>query len=320
MPLRHGTRAVGLLAAASPTLDIGTLDAIAGVVAIAIERAAVPGRARRRRTGAAEGRPRRDAARLAQPRSAHAADRDQGRGRKSRRRSAADERRGAGSAAIAELDRLTRLLQDILDMARIDAAAIRVDRQWVPPLTSSMPPSRTSGTRSTGIRCASTRTPTLRSKSIRVWRRSRCRTCSRTRRGTRRATATIAVRARGRARRAARLGHRQRPRPRSGRARSPVRALLSRPDGARRSTFGTGMGLSITRGLLAAAGGRVWAENVAGRRRPLLRWSCRARSRAAAVVAVTMAAADPDRRRRAEHHRHRGAAAAGTRLRGVCRR
>jgi signal transduction histidine kinase len=32
----------------------------------------------------------------------------------------------------------------------------------------------------------------------------------------------------------------------------------------RRTTFGTGMGLSITRGLLAAAGGRVWAENVPG--------------------------------------------------------
>ena len=39
MPLRHGTKAVGLLAAASPSLDIGTLDAVAGVVAIAIERA-----------------------------------------------------------------------------------------------------------------------------------------------------------------------------------------------------------------------------------------------------------------------------------------
>jgi hypothetical protein len=31
----------------------------------------------------------------------------------------------------AELSRLTRLLQGTLDMARIDAAAIRVDRDWV---------------------------------------------------------------------------------------------------------------------------------------------------------------------------------------------
>jgi two-component system sensor histidine kinase KdpD len=32
----------------------------------------------------------------------------------------------------------------------------------------------------------------------------------------------------------------------------------------RGTKFGTGMGLSITRGLLAAAGGRVWGENVRG--------------------------------------------------------
>ena len=30
----------------------------------------------------------------------------------------------------------------------------------------------------------------------------------------------------------------------------------------RQASFGTGMGLAITRGLLAAAGGRVWAENI----------------------------------------------------------
>jgi signal transduction histidine kinase len=33
---------------------------------------------------------------------------------------------------------------------------------------------------------------------------------------------------------------------------------------ARQLASGTGMGLSITRGLLAAAGGRVWAENAPG--------------------------------------------------------
>ena len=39
---------------------------------------------------------------------------------------------------------------------------------------------------------------------------------------------------------------------------------------ARQATFGTGMGLSITRGLLSAAGGRIWAENAAGGRRDVL--------------------------------------------------
>jgi signal transduction histidine kinase len=36
-----------------------------------------------------------------------------------------------------------------------------------------------------------------------------------------------------------------------------------RGSAARQLSSGTGMGLSISRGLLAAQGGRVWAENVA---------------------------------------------------------
>ena len=131
VPLRHGMKAVGLLAATSPTLDIGTLDAVAGVVAIAIERVQF----------LAE----RDSAELVRQKADLAATllaslshdlrtpltairvavenlRDD---------LPADERRAQTGLAITELERLTRLLQDILDMARIDAEAIRVDRQWV---------------------------------------------------------------------------------------------------------------------------------------------------------------------------------------------
>ena len=43
------------------------------------------------------------------------------------------ERRAQAQLALQELDRLTRLFQDILDMARIDAAAVNPDRQWVSP-------------------------------------------------------------------------------------------------------------------------------------------------------------------------------------------
>jgi len=38
VPLRHGTRIVGLLATVAPAVDVGALDAVAGVIAIAIER------------------------------------------------------------------------------------------------------------------------------------------------------------------------------------------------------------------------------------------------------------------------------------------
>jgi K+-sensing histidine kinase KdpD len=45
----------------------------------------------------------------------------------------ADGRRAQADAAAAELSRLTQLFASLLDMARIDAAAIDVQREWVTP-------------------------------------------------------------------------------------------------------------------------------------------------------------------------------------------
>ena len=131
VPLRHGTKAVGLLVAASPMLDIGALDAVAGVVAIAIERTQF----------LAE----RDAAKLVRQKADLAATLLASLSHDLRTPLTAikvalenlrgdlppDERRDQSALAMTELDRLTRLFQDILDMARIDAAAIEIDRQWV---------------------------------------------------------------------------------------------------------------------------------------------------------------------------------------------
>jgi two-component system sensor histidine kinase KdpD len=133
VPLRQGTRAVGLLAAASPALDIGTLDAVAGVVAIAIERTQFLVE----RDAAALVRQKADLAAtllasmshdLRTPLTAIRVAVENLRGELP-----ADERRVQAGAAMAELERLTRLFQDILNMARIDAEAIRVERQWVTP-------------------------------------------------------------------------------------------------------------------------------------------------------------------------------------------
>ena len=162
VPLRHGTRAVGLLAASSSTIDIGTLDALAGVVAIAIERAQFLARTRCRRARAAEGGSRGDVAGVTQSRPADAIDGDQGRGRELARRP--DRRKNAPSR------RARRPLNSI-----DSRACFRTFSTWrasMPPRsastgsgsrrqTSSMPRVHTSGTHWRDMRCAWTPTPSM---------------------------------------------------------------------------------------------------------------------------------------------------------------
>ena len=263
IPLRHGTRAVGLLAAASSTLDIGTLDAVAGVVAIAIERT--------------EFLAERDAAALVRQKADLAASLLASLSHDLRTPLTAirvavenlrgdlpgDERRAQAAAAMAELERLTRLFQDILDMARIDAEAIRVEPEWVTPVDIvdaavahvrhavdghalridadadaevQLDPRLTSVALSHVIENAAQYSPsgvpivvhaTTADDGLRV-------------------TVTDGG---------------------PGLDRGELEHLFERfyrGHSARHATFGTGMGLSITRGLLSAAGGRIWAENVPG--------------------------------------------------------
>jgi two-component system sensor histidine kinase KdpD len=263
VPLRHGTRAVGLLAASSSTIDIGTLDALAGVVAIAIERAQF----------LAE----RDAAELVQqkadlaatllaslshdlrtPLTAIKAAVENLRGHLS-----VEERDNQARAAASELDRLTRLFQDILDMARIDAAAIRLDRQWVTAadvvdaasahvrhsleghalrvdadsdMEVDIDPRLASVALSHILENAAQYSPADR--EILVQARIEPDGLH------------VSVTDRGPGLDPGELDH--------------LFERFYRGHAARQATFGTGMGLSITRGLLAAAGGRIWAENVSG--------------------------------------------------------
>src|SRR6186713_879296 len=133
VPLRHGTRAVGLLVANAPPLDVGTLDAVAGVVAIAIERTQFL----HEREAAERLRQKADlgAALLASlshdlktPLTAIRVAVEN-----LRDESQPSDRQEQAGAAVVELERLNRLFQDILDMARIDASAMDVSRQWVTP-------------------------------------------------------------------------------------------------------------------------------------------------------------------------------------------
>ena len=134
VPLRLGTKPVGILATRSAALDLGTLDALGGVVAIAIERSHFL--AERKKAETLSQRADLASALLASfshdlrtpvtsVRVAVTNLQDVG--------LPPEERRAQAQLALQELDRLTRLFQDILDMARIDAAAVSPQRQWVSP-------------------------------------------------------------------------------------------------------------------------------------------------------------------------------------------
>jgi two-component system, OmpR family, sensor histidine kinase KdpD len=134
VPLRAGTKPIGLLAATGRPIEAGTLDALGGVVAIAIERAQF---LEERKTGeltrqseelktallASVGHDLRTpltAIRVAAANIQAAS-------------LTADERMDQSNLILAEVERLTRLFQNILEMARIDAGGIAAESRWIHP-------------------------------------------------------------------------------------------------------------------------------------------------------------------------------------------
>jgi two-component system sensor histidine kinase KdpD len=261
VPLRLGMRAVGLLAAAGRLVEPGTLDAIAGLTAIAIERAKML-------------EERRDAERVRQGadlKSALLAS--LGHDLKTPLtaiRVATGNLRAAGTndelrrdqldVIETEVTRLNRLFQNIVDMARIETGAINAEREWVHPAdivdaaiqqvhhaleshpleldvntpgSVQVDPRLTSAALAHLLENAGQYAPAGTPITI-----------------TARADETgltLSVMDRG-----------------QGIAPQDVQHLFEqffRGAGAQHRSFGTGMGLAITRGLLAAEGGRVWAEN-----------------------------------------------------------
>ncbi len=134
VPLRIGARPVGLIAAAGRPIEPGTLDALGGVVAIAIER----GQLLEARTEAELSR------RGEELKSALLASlgHDLKTPLTAIRVAASnlqaswltpDERLEQNRIVLDEVDRLTRLFQNILDMARIEAGEVSADARWVHP-------------------------------------------------------------------------------------------------------------------------------------------------------------------------------------------
>jgi signal transduction histidine kinase len=174
-----------------------------------------------------------------------------------------DGRRFQARLAQEELDRLTRLFRDLLDMARIDVAAIELEHEWVTasaiidaamanvrPLLDHrqvdvdaddrievrVEPRLTSTALSHLLENAAQYAPASRPIAVRGWVDG----------GELRLTVTD----QGPGLDPAEMGR--------------LFERFFRGQAARRMAPGTGMGLAITRGLLAAEGGLVWGENVDG--------------------------------------------------------
>jgi two-component system sensor histidine kinase KdpD len=259
--IRAGTRAVGLLATAGRSVDPGTLDAVAGLAAIAIERATLLD-------------DRRDAERIRQgaelksallsslshdlqtPLTAIRVASD------NLQSDWSDEfrRREQLDIVTSEVSRLNRLFQNIVEMARIESGAIDAAREWVH--TADIVEAARRQVES-ALRDHPIDVHVHDDEVVQVDPRLTAAALAHLLENAGRyspAGAPIVVTSRADTEEFVIAVRDHGP----GLAGDDLDRLFERfyrgPD-ARRQTFGTGMGLAITRGLLAAQHGRVWAEN-----------------------------------------------------------
>ena len=172
----------------------------------------------------------------------------------------ADARRAQADAAATELSRLTRLFEGILDMARIDAAAIRVQREWVTPadiVDAALAHARHA------IDGHAIRVEAGTDRAIHVDARLAAVALSHLIENAARyspADRDILVSARAEDEGMTVTVSDQGPGIDPA-DREHLFERFYRGRGSQQNTAGTGMGLAITRGLLNAIGGRVWADD-----------------------------------------------------------
>ena len=133
-PIRIGSRTTGLLATGGRQLEPGTRDAVAGIVAIALERSQFL--EERRGAELSQQRAELSSALLASLSHDLRTPLTAIRTAVSNLDSSPlpeDARREQARVAAVELDRLTRLFDEILDMARIESGTVQPHRTWTTP-------------------------------------------------------------------------------------------------------------------------------------------------------------------------------------------
>jgi two-component system sensor histidine kinase KdpD len=262
VPLRTGTRPIGFLVAAGREIEPGTLDALAGVAAIGIERAQflderkaaeVTRQSEQFKTAllaslAHDLRTPLTAIRVAAANMSAAWLDDRGRAEQS-------------EIVLAESERLTRLFENILEMARIDAGAVVTETRWTHASeiieAAQSQVEQTLRSHRLEVRAdddvAMRLDPRIAASALAHLLENAAQyapagTTIEISAGREEGHLTLAVRDHGPGIRPADLPH-----------------LFNRfyRGSAASGRAGTGMGLAIARGLLAVVNGRVWAENCA---------------------------------------------------------
>jgi two-component system sensor histidine kinase KdpD len=260
-PIRIGSRTIGLLATAGRALEPGTRDAVAGIVAIALERSQFL--EERRGAELAQQRAELSSALLASLSHDLRTPLTAIRTAVSNLDSATlpdDQRREQAHVAAAELERLTRLFDEILDMARIEAGTVEPHRAWTTPAEIVEAAVSHAATSLSG---REVRLEAREDEAVDIDPRLASSALAHLLENASRYAPEGPITIRGWADdQGLRLEVRDEG---PGLMPSELERLFEpfyRGELFRNKMPGTGMGLAITRGLVGADGGRVWAENL----------------------------------------------------------
>ena len=260
-PVRIGARAIGLLATGGRTLEAGTRDAVAGIVAIALERTEFL----QERHGAELTRQRAELSSALLASLSHDLRTPLTTIRTALANLASEglpeeQRREQARLASDQTDRLTRLFEEILDMGRIDSGSVEPQRAWTTPaeIVEAAMSHAAAGLTDRDVR-TDARDNIVAEVDPRLISAALAHVLENAARYAPEGMIDIRGWIEGPE---LRLEVRDRGPGLQPRDLERLFEAFYRGEGVRQAIPGTGMGLAIARGLINAHGGRVWAENI----------------------------------------------------------